>query len=232
MSSTVTVLQSLLAIAGALAGLQLAARIHEVASVISSFSLRLLSIAFMAFSFALFVDAIAPLLYQHPHQHAARGIGIGMGRRPEEILFLMINRASMLAQPLYMIAYTLYTASIYSSHLPLEGRRLYSLPLIALVYMDYNIVALGLLGLAGYMVYTRGAARPRWLLFYVLLATSHALAIAAMAVTSTTLLTISTSLRALAPLILVLSAGVRGQPLNTLHAEPNEHCTGSECSHD
>ncbi len=202
--STVLLVQGLLAIVGALASLLLALRINGAASAISSPSLRLLAAAFVVFSLALLMDALALLLYQPPHGHVMHGVGVG--KRPREVSFLLVNRASMLAQPFYMIAYTLYAVSIYYSHLPLGDRRIYSLPLVALVYIDYNIAALVLLALAGYMVYERGSTRLRWLLFYCLLATSHVLAIMALEAISTIMLSISMSLRAMAPLLLLVYA--------------------------
>ncbi len=207
------VVQSVVAVAGAMAGFLLALKVHRAASAIASLPLRLLSVAFVVFSIALIMDSIAPLLSWHPHGHAARGVGAG--RRPEEVSFLLVNRAYMLAQPLYMIAYTLYITSIYSSHAPVEDR-LYAVPLLALVYMDYNIAALILLALAGYMVYTRGTVGLRWLTFYVLLAASHVLAVVAVLSTSSAVLALSSLLRSLAPIILLVATSASVSPPGTL----------------
>ena len=202
MTVSIMLVEALLAVTGALTSIVLARRINSAASAINSPSLRLLAVAFTVFSLALLMDALALLLYQHTPNYASHGISIVAGKRPREVTFLIINRAAILAQPLYMIAYTLYAVSIYYSHLPIEEKRLYALPLIAAVYVDYNIVALVLLALTGYMVYERGSMHTRWLVFYFLLAASHALAILALHLTNTTLLSLSMSLRAVAPLLL------------------------------
>ncbi len=110
--SALLLLQCILGALGAGAALHAAYRVKKAADAIDSFPLRLLAAGLAVFAAALLLDAFSPLASPvHPSRAPWGG-----ARRPEQVTFIHVNHVSMLEQPLYMVAYTLYAAAVYGSH--------------------------------------------------------------------------------------------------------------------
>ena len=140
----------------------------------------------------------------------------GRGRRPAELLALMVDQGILLALPLYTASYVLMAAGHYVSSIPLaEGGETEdaevlpaAVPILAAVFADYNMVDLAVLGAAALLVLRRyGAARLPAVLFYAVLAASHALpSLIALGYAAWWVVPASTLLRGLAPLLLAAAA--------------------------
>ncbi len=205
MGETVFLLAALvvLEVFGGITSTTLSHRLRRVASALESPGMWLSSTSFTVLAAALFVEAIGNCL-------ALLGLlpspPRGPPARPEWVGFIIANRVVLLATPLYIVAYTLYAASVILEHVEsgqggTSSLRFYSVPLILQVHADMNLVALLVLGVAGYSVLSRRSASPEWLLFYSMLATSHLLLIVAGFTADNGLLYTGLGLRALAPIV-------------------------------
>ena len=135
------------------------------------------------------------------------------GRRPQELLSVLVNRGTLIAIPLYTLSYAFLAASHYVSGTAVEGssrreREYGMIPLFILIFIDYNIIDLIVLAIAAIMVLGRyGSARLPTVLFYTILAASHSLAIGLLAASSSWwIVPVSTILRGVAPAVLLFSS--------------------------
>lgn len=189
-------------LAGSLASFYLALLLLRVGRAAGDKGLALSSAAMAVFGVALLLESIVNL--------AAPVCAGGRGRRPQEILSILLNRGTLAAIPLYTVSYALMAASHYVSGVPLAGSggssRLYaSTPIMVLLFVDYNIIDLIVLAAAAALVMGRyGAARLPSVAFYAILGASHATA--ALLLTGESLwwaIPVSTMLRGMAPTLLL-----------------------------
>ncbi len=197
-----------LSIAGVLASVFISLKLWRVYKIVRDKSLLLMSFGLLVYGIALFLESIGNLYLGHfaSSLHS---------RRPVEITTLIIHRGSMLSLPLYMISYVLFAVSHYVGSLDVSssGSRSYILlPVIVLMYLDMNVLSLLVLIIAAYAVLVEyGRASYPTLLFYLLIGLSHLIPL--LVFTSGGLawwtVPLSTSLRGLAPLTLLIISTVK-----------------------
>lgn len=208
MTTILIFLAAVVSLSGALISLYIGLSIFHVSKAIKDKGLSVLSLAMIVFSLALLIEALVNIVTP---------ISIhGHGRRPRELVSLLVNQGTLIAIPLYTVSYVLMAVSHYISGTPVKsieentatGKELVSLPLFVLVFIDYNIIDLFVLLIAAIIVLGRyGSARLPTVLFYITLGISHSLAIMLLLVDeSWWLIPTSTLLRGIAPMILFFSS--------------------------
>ncbi|MCE4620435.1 MAG: hypothetical protein F7C33_05360 [Desulfurococcales archaeon] len=177
----------------------------RVGRVIGDKGLTLASIAMAVYGLTLLLEALV-------NSFAPARLAVH-GRRPQELLSVLVNRGTLVAIPLYTLSYAFLAASHYVSGTAVEGssrreREYAMIPLFILIFIDYNIIDLIVLAIAAIMVLGRyGSARLPTVLFYAILAASHSLAIGLLIASSSWwIIPASTILRGVAPVALLFSS--------------------------
>ena len=190
--------------AGGLASIYMSLALRRAGDLVGDKGLVLTSTALTIYGIALLLESTVNLLAP-AHLPPSPG-------RPQEILAVIVNRGTLIAIPLYTIAYSLMAASHYVSTLPATTQtRLYAAPLLLLLLIDYNIVDLIVLTIAASLVLGQyGAPRPQTITFYTIIAASHTTPTILLAdPTAWWAIPLSTLLRATAPLLLLATARAR-----------------------
>lgn len=164
---------------------------------------------------ALVLEAVVALA--SPFEQLGRG---ARHRVHEELLAIMVDQGSLAALPLYTASYVLMAASHYVSGVPVrlesqneEARLPAAIPVLATVFAEYNLVNLAVLVAATILALREyGAARPVTIVFYSMLALSHALpSLIILGYAAWWSVPASTMLRGLAPLTLALASRLTGR---------------------
>lgn len=167
---------AVLEIAGGVAGVLLFRRLCRASRLTGERSLCVTGAAFATYSAGLMLEALGNI-----YAYSASTAVPPWSRRPESVALLALNHGTLLAAPLYVVAYTLSLVALYYTHVPLDsggrGRLYAAVPLALQMYIEYNLVALAVL-VAGALLAARryGGVRGAGVLFYALAAASHAAA--------------------------------------------------------
>ena len=190
---------------GSAISLYISRSLMRVGRAIGDKGLTLASIAMAIYGLTLLIEAFV-------NSFAPAHLAVH-GRRPQELLSVLVNRGTLIAIPLYTLSYAFLAASHYVSGTAVEGssrreREYGMIPLFILIFIDYNIIDLVVLAIAAIMVLGRyGSARLPTVLFYTILAASHSLAIGLLvAGSSWWIVPVSTILRGVAPAVLLFSS--------------------------
>jgi len=189
-------------LAGAVAALLTAQRLCRVSALVGDKSICLNGYAFVAYAAGLLVETLSLLAAAAAMHSQALAEALG---RPELVTRILSGRGVLLAAPFYAISYSLAAAALYVEHveLPEQGRAAAAaLPLIAQLYVDYNLVLLLLLAAAMALAYER--YRPplaRFMAFYGVAAASHVVALLLPMAASPEVVYASLLLRGAAPIV-------------------------------
>jgi len=190
---------------GSAISLYISRSLMRVGRAIGDKGLTLASIAMAIYGLTLLIEAFV-------NSFAPAHLAVH-GRRPQELLSVLVNRGTLIAIPLYTLSYAFLAASHYVSGTAVEGpsrreREYGMIPLFILIFIDYNIIDLIVLAIAAMMVLGRyGSARLPTVLFYTILAASHSLAIGLLVTSSSWwIVPVSTILRGVAPAVLLFSS--------------------------
>ena len=195
------VVAALAGLTGGFASLYMSLVLRRAGALVSDKGLTLASAALIVYAIAVLLESIVNLL-------APAHLGPSP-RRPQEILTVVVNRGTLIAIPLYTIAYSLMAISHYVTTFPTESRRrLYAIPVFILLFIDYNIVDLIVLAIAALLVLSQyGVPRQRTVAFYLTLVASHLLPLIILTNPNAWwAVPASTILRGVAPLILFTPA--------------------------
>ena len=196
---------------GGITGVLLFDKLCRASRLVGERSLCITGLAFLAYSAGLVLEALGNI-----YTYSAGVEAPSWSRRPETVSLLALNRGTLLAAPLYIVAYTLCAVALYYTHVPLEdGRRnrIYAAaPLVLQMYVDYNLVALVVLSAAVLLATRRyGGVKGPGIVFYLLAAASHATAVALALIFNPILIPVSMILRAAALLGFAASTMLAGK---------------------
>ncbi len=181
---------------GFIASLYVSSKILELSKITNDVGLKMASLSFVIFAFAILVDSLSWIL---PSNTEPMGRRWGWMRHPqvEELWLRPLIFASL---PLYVSSYTLYFAGLLAS-----GACLYSLPVLLMAYMFSNLAAVSiLLAALSLSILKLNVSGTKWLFFVGLLFLSHLLSGVGAIYAIKELMMFSTILRALAPILLAL----------------------------
>ena len=192
----------LFSLAGALSSFYISLILHRISRTIGDKGLALYSLAMAVFGLSLLIEAavniLAPIHITRP------------GRRPQEILVLLVNRGTLIAIPLYTLSYSFMAASHYVSstdtgNLGINRVLTALLPVLVLVFVDYNLIDLIVLIIASAAVLGKyGVPRLPAVAFYIVLGISHSIAASILFLEGKWwVIPLSTTTRSLAPLLLL-----------------------------
>ena len=195
-------ISGLFSLTGALSSFYISLILHRISKPIGDKGLALYSLAMAIFGLSLLIEAAVNILTPI---HNARP-----GRRPQEILVLLVNRGTLIAIPLYTLSYSFMAASHYVSSTITENlgsNKLQTalLPILVLVFVDYNLIDLIVLIIASITVLGKyGVPRLPSIIFYTVLGISHSIAASLLFLEGQWwVIPLSTITRSLAPLLLL-----------------------------
>ncbi|MEB3759820.1 MAG: hypothetical protein GSR72_07735 [Desulfurococcales archaeon] len=204
-SQTFILLSAVIAYSGAFTSLYISLSLFKLGEVIKDKGLTLSAIAMTIFGISLLIEATVNIM--------APTYISGPGRRPQELLSILVNRGTLIAIPLYTISYVLMASSHYVSGVSLREtaippKEFSVIPLFVIMFIDYNVIDLIVLIVAAIIVLGKyGSARLPTVVFYIVLGISHLVPVMLLfASSSWWIVPLSTLLRGLAPLILFASS--------------------------
>ncbi|MCE4610119.1 MAG: hypothetical protein F7C36_07080 [Desulfurococcales archaeon] len=207
-SQTFILLSAVIAYLGAFASLYIGLSLFKLGDVIKDKGLTLSAIAMTIFGISLLIEATVNIM--------APSYISGPGRRPQELLSILVNRGTLIAIPLYTISYALMASSHYVSGVSIKEtavslKEFSIIPLFVLMFIDYNVIDLLVLIVAAAIVLGKyGSARLPTVIFYIVLGISHLIPVMLLfASSSWWIVPLSTLLRGLAPLVLFASSLLR-----------------------
>ncbi len=186
---------------GAGISVYLAMKLMEASRIVDDKGLALASLGLLIFAWALFLEGLDFVLGElHP---MPRGMGARMGWYMHPAMaFIRMRDLSILASSFYLVSYVLYFAGIFVS-----SSTLLSLPIILLLYLDFNAIALiSLITGALYSYFKLGIGGKKWSAYLTVLAMSHVLSTLGVMSLNSTIFSLGYVLRSIAPLILLCAA--------------------------
>ncbi len=207
-SQSFILLSATVSFTGALVSLYIGLSLLKIGKTIRDKGLILSFMAMMTFGIALLIETTVNIMTP---MYIFR-----FGRKPPELLSILVNRGTLIAIPLYTISYVLMAASHYVSGVSIKEtgvskREFAIIPLFVLMFVDYNIIDLFVLLIAATIVLGRyGSAKVSTVIFYIILGISHFVPITLLiADTSWWVIPLSTLLRGIAPITLFISSLLR-----------------------
>ncbi len=196
-------------VVGIAASLVAALRLLNVNRLIGDRGLTLEAVSLALYAVALAVEAasLAASLVSGPPSWAPGRFHREVFMR-HELSGTPLLQASLLAGYIYVVAYAVHAVSLYTSMNP-EKQPL--LPVLAVIYTDYNIIALMLVAVTLYMLVAVYKASRQAVSYHSLIAASHVVGAVYAALPSTLVILASFALRGIAPILLHLP-GRRGTP--------------------
>ncbi|UXD22248.1 hypothetical protein IPA_02880 [Ignicoccus pacificus DSM 13166] len=189
-----TLLLSIIGIIGGVLSLYLAAKLLEVSEITDDPGTFLVSLALALLAGALLLEGFDFLAPSPPER------GLHYGWRMHPVLRMMRTYdLSILASSFYLISYVLYFAGIYVSS---KCSSLLSLPIVLLLYMDYNALSVIILLISSILTYAKlGSRGISWSLFLLTLGFGHLLSAIGAFSAIPTLFMAGYVVRGLAPII-------------------------------
>jgi len=163
-------LLALLGFLGSLAALFSSYKLMEVSEITDDPGAFLVALALAVLAGALLLEAL-DLVTPLPLR-PQRGFHWGWRLHPI-MMFLRMYDLSIIASSFYLVSYVLYFAGIYVSS---KCSTLFGVPLLVLLYIDYNALSLGILMISALLTYAKlGSRGSAWTLFLTTLMLGHAL---------------------------------------------------------